>query len=161
MPTPAHPAHPKGLPDMTKTPAPKEPTGPMRPQEAAAQAAEFLGFTPCVDFDLGDEIWTLPAQSYMPPDMKMCYLEHLRFMNEDLDTEDVYDAAQKKKVPRTVWPLRQNGVLIDEDELLCRALMGDDVYEKFLKAGGVPGQVQIHWTMMNRQIQERMKSDPK
>ena len=83
----------------------------------------------------------------------------------------------KKSAPQTIWPLTYKGELIDEDELLCIALMGDDVkadreayfkdgtlpetYERFLAAGGLPGQVQVHWRMMNLQMEERVKRDPK
>jgi hypothetical protein len=80
-----------------------------------------------------------------------------------------------------VWPLQFAGELIDEDELLCIALMADDsdergvaareayfedgalpdTYEQFLAADGVPGQVQVHWRVMNLQMEERIKRDPK
>ena len=36
-----------------------------------------------------------------------------------------------------------------------------DTYEQFLAADGVPGQVQVHWRVMNLQLEERIKRDPK
>ena len=136
--------------------------GPMQPEAARDQAAEFLGVSSGVTFDLGKgQTWTLPNQAFMPPDMKRRYLEHLRFMNEDLDTETIADPITGKRRKQSKWPLRLNGTLIDEDELLCRALMGDEVYEQFLAAGGVSGQVRVHWNVMNLQMQDRVKRDPK
>lgn len=148
------------------------------PEDAAAQAAEFLGVFNGQDFDLGGgEKWHLPHPNMLPGSMKKRYLEHLRFINKDLDKEPITDQITGKKRQQTVWPLAYKDALIDEDELLCIALMGDDAkadreaffkdgtlpdtYEKFLNAGGVPGQVQIHWRVMTLQMEERIKRDPK
>lgn len=151
---------------------------PTRPDEAARQAADFLGVFAGVDFELSDgKAWHLPNPNYMPPKMKRRYLEHLRFMSKDLDKEKIKDPITGRQREQTSWPLAYNGALIDEDELLCVALMGDDVkadrekyfgdgtlpdvYERFLDGGGVPGQVQVHWRVMNLQMEERIKRDPK
>ena len=157
---------------------------PAKPDEARAQAAEFLSVFAGQDFVLdNDETWHLPNPNYLPPKMKRRYLEHLRFVNKELDKETIEDTDpitnKKRSRTQTVWPLSYNGELIDEDELLCIALMGDDVkadreayfasggeklpetYERFLNAGGVPGQVQVHWRVMNIQMEERLKRDPK
>lgn len=143
------------MPDDDKLP-------PIKPELAREQEAEFFGVAAGFDYDLGGgEKWTLPNPSYLPPDMKKRYLEHLRFMNEDLDTEEKPHPTTGKATKTTKWPLRVKDELIDEDELLCRALMGDETYEKFLAAGGVTGQVQARWQMMNRQMQERLRRDPK
>lgn len=139
---------------------------PIKPEEAARQAADFLGVFSGVEFDLGDnDTWTLPNPSYLPPDMRKRYLEHLRHINEDVDTETI--SSENPVTGRTSshtqkkWPLRIDGELIDEDELLCRALMTDEVYERFITAGGVPGQIQLQWRVMNLQMEERMRRDPK
>lgn len=151
---------------------------PIKPEEARQQEAEFFGIAAGFDYDLGGgEKWTLPSPSYMPRDMKKRYSEHLRFMTEDLDSESKPHPATGKATKSMKWPLRFGGELIDEDELLCIALMGSDakvdraayfkdgtlpsVYEKFLNAGGIAGQLQAHWQMMNRQMQERLMRDPK
>ncbi len=151
---------------------------PARPDEAAAQAAEFLGVFAGVDFDLGNgKSWRLPNPNYLPPKMKLRYLDHLRFMSKELDTEKVKDAITGRQREQNVWPLTFKGELVNEDELLCIALMGDDVkadraayfadgtvpeiYQQFLDADGVPGQVQVHWRVMNLQMEERIKRDPK
>lgn len=152
------------------------------PDAAAAQAADLLGAFNGQDFDLGNgQTWHLPHPNMLPAAMRKRYLEHLRFISKDLDTEDVPVTdpitGRKSKRTQTVWPLAFDGELIDEDELLCIALMGDDVkadreaylkggdlpptYERFLAAGGVPGQVQIHWRVMNLQMEERIKRDSK
>lgn len=162
-----------------------ENSAPKRPEEAAAQAAEFLNVLAGIDLDLDDEhTWRLPNPSMLPPKMKRRYLEYLRFINKDLDKETITsrDPITDKLIQReqTVWPLQFGGNLIDEDELLCIALMADDsddagkdartayfkdgtlpaTYERFLAAGGVPGQVQVQWRVMNLQMEERVKRDP-
>jgi len=148
------------------------------PAAAADQAAEFLGVFNGQDFDLGSgQTWRLPNPHLIPPAMKKRWLEHLRFINKELDKEKVADPITGKQRLQTVWPLTYKGDLIDEDELLCIALMGEDAvkdreayfkdgtlpatYERFLEADGVPGQVQIHWRVMNLQMEERLKRDPK
>ena len=148
------------------------------PEKAREQAAEFLGVFAGQDFDLDGKKWHLPNPNYLPPDMKRRYLEYLRFVNKDLDKEKVADPITGKQREQTVWPLTYNNALIDEDELLCIALMGtgdgkDDraayfkdgtlpeTYQQFLKAGGVPGQIQVAWRVMNIQMEERVKRDPK
>lgn len=152
---------------------------PIKPEEARAQAAEFLGVFAGQDFDLGGEAWHLPNPNYLPPGMKRRYLEHLQFMSTGLDKDvaEEHPVTGKKMKPATKWPLCYKGTLIDEDELLCVALMGTDgakdrdayfedgtlpeTYARFLEAGGVPGQVQLHWRVMNLQMEERLKRDPK
>lgn len=87
--------------------------------------------------------------------MKNRYLEHLRFMSEDLDTDERKDpiTGELRKVQK--FPIRHDGKLINDEELLAIALMGTDaekdreaylkdgtlpdVYAKFLKAGVFPG----------------------
>lgn len=143
-----------------------EPQHPIRPELARAQASEYLGFMGSVIFDLGDgNTWELPNPSFMDPDMKMRWLEHLKFMSEDLDTETTRRknpiTGETETTKRQLYPLRHKRVLINEEELLCKALMGDDVYAQFLAAGGRPGQVQVHWQVMQRQLQERLQIDSK
>lgn len=155
-----------------------EDRGPVSPEKARDQAREFLSVFDGQDFDLGDgHTWHLPNPNYLPPKMKQRYLEYLRFVNKDLDKEKIPDPVTGKQREQTVWPLQYKGALIDEDELLCIALMGEDVkadraayfkdgtlpdtYERFLNAGGVPGQVQVHWRVMAMQMEERVKRDPK
>lgn len=134
---------------------------PFDPATARAQEAEFFGVATGFDYDLGGgESWTLPLARYMPPDMRMRYLEHMAFLQEGLDKEDQVHPITGKIQKRDKFPARVNGKLVDEDELLCRALMTDEVYDKFVAAGGVPGQVQARWQMMNRQMEERLKRDP-
>lgn len=150
---------------------------PIKPEQARQQEAEFFGVVAGFDYDLGGgEKWTLPNPSYMPRDMKKRYSEHLRFMSEDVDSESKPHAVTGKPTKSAKWPLRFKDVLIDEDELLCIALMGSDakadraayfkdetlppVYEKFLAAGGIAGQLQANWQMMNRRMQERLMRDP-
>lgn len=159
---------------------------PVKPEKARAQSAEFLGILTGKDFIFNDGTnWTLPNPSYLPPSMLARYNEHLRFMNEDLDTEtEEFEhpvTGNTVKREKKLWPLRYEGKLLIEDVLLCIALMGTseedngekdrdnyladgtvpEVYKKFLAAGGVPGEVQVHWRVMQVQLEERLKRDPK
>jgi len=151
---------------------------PVKPDVARAQATEYLGFLGSVIYDLGDgETWELPNPALMPPDMKARYNEHLRFLAEDLDTIERTDPITKETRQVQKYPLRYRDKLINDEELLCIALMGTDavkdresyfengalpaIYRKFLAAGGVPGQIGAAWQMMARQIERRRESDPK
>lgn len=149
---------------------------PIKPRESREQATEYLGFMASVIYDLGGgETWELPNPSFMPPDMKDRYLEHLRFISEDLDTKPRKNPVTGEEDQIQQYPLRYKRKLINDEELLCVALMGSDgdyqqylkdrtlpdMYRKFLIAGGVPGQVNTAWQMMQRQLQERLARDSK
>lgn len=135
---------------------------PVKPREARDQATEYLGFMGSVIYDLGnEETWELPNPQFMPPDMEERYNEHIKFMAEGLDTEDRKDPITGETRPVQKFPLRLDGKLINDKELLCIALMGAPTYKKFLKAGGVPGQISTAWQMMQRQFQERLRQDSK
>lgn len=138
----------------------EEPLRPMKPEAARQQEAEFFGVATGYDYDIGDGTWTLPYPRYLPPDMRKRYMEHLRAMNEDLDQETYEHPVTGKRLKRAKFPMRIKNVIIDEDELMCIALMTQETYDKFLAAGGVPGQVQARWQMMNRQMEERLRRDP-
>lgn len=135
---------------------------PIKPVEAAEQATEYLGFMGSITYDLGDgETWTLPNPQLMPPDMKMRYLEYQRFMSEELDTVEQTNPITKEVRKIQKFPLAHDGKLVNDEEMLCVALMGEDTYKKFLAAGGVPGQINTAWQVMARQLQERIKNDSK
>lgn len=152
--------------------------GAITAEVAREQASEFLGVFDGQDFDIGGgQTWHLPNPNYLPRDMKQRHLEYLRWANKDLDKETITDPITGKRRAQTVWPLQFNKKLIDEDELLCIALMGTDAvadreayfkdgtlpktYQRFIDAGFVAGQVQVHWRMMSLQMEERVKRDPK
>jgi hypothetical protein len=149
---------------------------PIRPDKAREQATEYLGVMADIAFDLGDgATWVLPNPALMPPPMKRRYMEHLRFMSEDLDTVERTDPITKETRQVQKYPLRRKGKLINDEELLAVALMGEDgdyekyvkdgtlpeTYQRFLNAGGVPGQIGTAWQMMERQLRERARQDSK
>lgn len=134
---------------------------PMKPEEAAAHAAEALGSMRGVPFDLDGETWELPNPAFLKPEQRARYKKHQQFM-KTMDKEEVpHPVIDGKMVEQFVYPYEKNGEIVDEDELLCKALMGDDIYKKFIDAGGAPGQIQVHWNVMNRQLAKRMASDSK
>ena len=142
---------------------------PMKPEEARAQEAAFFGVATGYDYDIGGgEKWTLPFPRYLSPEQRRRYREHSRVLNEDLDTQSTPHPVTGKPEKRVIFPFRMKKAitpdnpkgLIDEDELLCIALMGQDIYDRFIAAGGVPGQVQFRWDMMHKQMEERTTRDP-
>lgn len=147
---------------------PDQPERAMKPEEARRQEAAFFGVATGYDYDIGDDqTWTLPNPRYLPTKMRLRYMEHLRVLNEELDTQPVPHPVTGKSEKKTIFPFRMKSAvtkdnpkgLIDEDELLCIALMGQETYERFTAAGGVPGQVQERWRMMNKQMEERLHRD--
>lgn len=135
---------------------------PVDPRKAREQAADHLGFMAGVTFDLGGgEVWELPNPAFLDTEQRKRYRDYLREMNA-LDTELVdHPLVEGKKVERTIYPYLKDGQDYDPDEQLCIALMGEDTYDKFLAAGGVPGQIDTHWKLMQRQLEERTKIDSK
>lgn len=135
---------------------------PVKPEAARAQAADYLGVMAGVRFDLGDDdSWELPNPAFLSVDQRERYKAHQKFM-KTLDKETVpHPIIDGKMVEQFVYPYEKGGELVDEDVLLCKALMGDEVYKKFIAAGGAPGQVQVHWNVMSRQLAKRMAEDSK
>lgn len=135
---------------------------PIQPREAREQAADYLGFMAGIPFTLGNnEVWELPNPAFLDPDQRKRYREHQRFM-KTVDTEEVdHPILDGKKITQPVYPFTKDGKDVDEAERLCIALMTEDVYKKFIAAGGVPGQITVHWNQMQHQLEERMKDDSK
>jgi hypothetical protein len=153
---------------------------PASPEEAIEQAAEFLGVFAYKEFVLSDGFsWKLPNPGVMPRDMKRRHKEFQRFLSNDLDKEKIKDPITGRQREQNKWPLSYKGAEIDEEELLCIALMSEsdkgieerdaylredtlpELYKRFLNAGGVAGLVQWWWNVMHLQLEERVKRDPK
>lgn len=149
---------------------------PIKPREAREQATEYLGFMGSQPIDIGNgETWELPNPSLMPPDMKMRYLEYLRFMKNDLDTKPRKNPVTGEIDQIQDYPPTYKKKIINDEELMCVALMGTEqeylqylkdrtlpeTYKKFRAADGVPGQINTAWQMMQRQLQERLQRDSK
>ncbi|MDM2350578.1 gp32 protein [Mycobacteroides abscessus subsp. abscessus] len=134
---------------------------PIDPRKAREQAADYLGFLAGVPFKLEGGQWELPNPAFLDTEQRKRYRDYQRTMKE-LDTELVdHPLIDGKKIERTIYPYLKDGKDFDADEQLCIALMGQNTYDKFLAAGGVPGQIDVHWKMMQRQLEERTKIDSK
>ncbi|AMU76954.1 gp32 protein [Mycobacteroides abscessus subsp. abscessus] len=135
---------------------------PVDPRKAREQAADHLGFMAGVPFDLGDgEMWELPNPAFLDTEQRKRYRDYQRDMKA-LDKETVdHPFIDGKTIEQNVYPYLKDGKDYDPDEQLCIALMGEDIYAKFLAAGGVPGQIDTHWKVMQRQLEERTKIDSK
>lgn len=151
------------MPDNQSHDNTTDPLHPVDPKKARGQAADLLGFMAGVTFDLGGgEVWELPNPAFLDTEQRKRYRDYLREMNA-LDTELIdHPLIAGKKVERTIYPYLKDGQDYDPDEQLCIALMGSRaIYDKFLAAGGVPGQIDTHWKLMQRQLEERTKIDSK
>lgn len=135
---------------------------PIDPKKAREQAADYLGFMSGIPFNIGDgEVWELPNPAFLDTGQRKRYRDYQRFI-QTVDTEEVpHPIIDGKMIKQPKYPYLKDGKDIDDAELLCKALMGDEVYEKFLAAGGVPGQINVHWDVMRRQLEERIKIDSK
>lgn len=160
---------------------------PVDPRKAREQAADLLGFLASRRFDIGGgETWELPLRDYMDTAMRKRLRAHERYM-KTMDKETQAHPVTGKEVERFVTPFEKNGKDVDSDELMCIALMGDtdgyveveglelpidyaaylesgdlpEVYVRFLRAGGVPGQVLMHLNEMAQRIADRTKIDSK
>lgn len=160
---------------------------PINPRKAREQAAAALGFLASCRFELDNgETWELPLRDFADLDMRKRLRAHDRYM-KSMDKEQVSNPVTGKESERFITPYQKHGQDVDEAELLCVALMGEGVeliehdgcqlpldyvqyleegtlpplYERFLRAGGVPGQIAIQWMDMSRQISDRAKYDSK
>lgn len=135
---------------------------PIDPKKAREQAAEYLGFMAGVPFNIGDgKVWELPNPAFLDPEQRKRFREHQRFM-QTVDTEEVpHPIIAGEMITQPKYPYTVKGEDIDDAERMCIALMGPDIYEQFLKAGGVPGQIDVHWNVMRKQLEERNKIDSK
>lgn len=153
-------------------------TAPVDPRKAREQAAEYLGFLSGWNFDLGDgQTWHLPNQTFFTPAMSKRHRSHQKFMKQGLDLEDITNPITGTVTKRPKVPHEYQGHDVDEHELLCIALMGEDAdadreayfadgtvpetYARFLAAGGVPGQIQFALNAMSQKLVDRARADSK
>jgi hypothetical protein len=135
---------------------------PINPKAAREQAADFLGFMAGLPFQLGEgRMWELPNPAFLDPEQRTRYREYQRTM-KTLDKEQApHPFIDDKTIEQTIYPYLKDGKDFDADEQLCIALMGEQIYAQFITAGGVPGQIDVHWNVMRRQLEERAKGDSK
>jgi hypothetical protein len=133
----------------------------MKPVEAREQAAEYLGFMAGKSLDLGDgEPFEIPNPGLLDDDQQVAY-DELQASLEDLDQEDV-EIRPGITESRPKDPHRIDGKLLEPYNIrLCKALFGEQGYQRFKAAGGRSADVGIYWTQMSRQLTERIKSDSK
>jgi hypothetical protein len=138
---------------------------PTRPDEAREQARECLGFIRGRVFDLGDDrTWELPNPSLLDDEQQQRYSEYLHLYNHKVDQEpdvrDEHGNVLRRGGPKD--PPQIDGEMIEPADIaLAKALMGDEVYQTFVAAGGRSSQIRLHWTEMSRRIIERLRDDSK
>jgi hypothetical protein len=137
---------------------------PTRPEEAREQAAECLGFIRGRTFDLGDgQTWELPNPSLLDDEQQPRYNEYLfEIQNLDRYPDDKDDDGNVIRRGDIMDPPQKDGELLEPNDIrLAKALMGDDIYAKFIKAGGRSSQLRVHWSEMNRRMMNRLRDDSK
>jgi hypothetical protein len=151
---------------MSEPMDPLEKLRPPKPLEAREQAAEYLGFMTGIQLDLGDgQVFEVPNSGLLDDDQQIAY-DQLQASLDDCDHEDVEIRDDDGKVVRTESrlkdPHRKDGKLLEPYNIrLCKALFGEQGYQRFKAAGGRASDVGIYWTQMNRQLQERRLADAK
>jgi hypothetical protein len=131
-------------------------------EAARAQAAEYLGFVASERITIGDKVFEIPNPSLLDEaqqdavdaldvDMDENWDRHPDVLNED--------GSVKQRGALKV-PHRKNGVPINYNRELAKALFGDK-YEEFKAAGGRPNDVALIWSRMNREMSERRAADSK
>lgn len=151
----------------------EKPTRPplLSAKDARDQAAEDLGFMAGVFVDLGDgEPFEIPNPSLLDPDQQDRY-DQLQMDLELLDRHpDPVDEKGKPKIGpdglvikgAQMVPHRVDGKRVENYETrLAKALFGDDGYAEFVKSGGRPSQIMVHWSQMRKVMAEREKADTK
>jgi hypothetical protein len=137
---------------------------PTKPAEARDQAAECLGFIRGRLFDLGsDQTWELPNPSLLDDEQQERYNAYL-FEIDQMDRYPDQTDAGGNVIGRgdVMDPPRKDGHLLPPNDIrLAKALMGDDIYAKFIKAGGRSSQIRVHWSEMNRRMMDRLRDDSK
>jgi hypothetical protein len=138
---------------------------PKKPAEAREQAAEYLGFMASIQLDLGDgTMFEVPNPGLLDDDQQVAF-DELQASLEDLDHEDVQirgDDGKLRTESRPKDPHRKDGKLLEPYNIrLCKALFGEQGYQRFKAAGGRAADVGIYWSQMNKQLRDRRAADSK
>lgn len=136
---------------------------PTRPVEAREQAAECLGFVRGRIFDLGEgETWELPNPALLDDEQQARYNAYL-YDSERCDrAPDTTDTNGNTVRGEFLDPPRINGELLEPSDIrLAKALMGEEIYRKFIAADGRSSQIRVHWLEMNKRVADRVRDDSK
>jgi hypothetical protein len=137
---------------------------PTKPDEAREQAAECLGFVRGRMFDLGDgKTWELPNPSLLDDEQQQRYNEYLfEVQNLERYPDQKDEAGNVTQRGEVMDPPRKDGKLLPPNDIrLAKALMGEETYAQFIKAGGRSSQIRVHWSEMNRRMIDRLRDDSK
>ena len=147
---------------------------PVPVKEAREQAAEYFGFISSVPIQLENgTVFEIPNPGLLDDDQQERW-DELLFLLEQCDRdEDLVVPGYKREdgteVPERVipgelkTPYRINGELLKPPYAVrvAKALFGEDGYAEFKANGGSSNQIALEWARMNREYEERAKSDPK
>jgi hypothetical protein len=137
-------------------------------EEAREQAAEYLGFVVSERITLPNgEVFEIPNPSLLDDDQQARY-DQLRVDTETWDrhpgTPEVLNEDGTVKTPAVPGPLkvpeRKDGVLVNYNVLLAKAIWGDR-YEAFKAARGRASDLELHWSRMNKALADRRAADSK
>lgn len=147
---------------------------PVSVKEAKEQAAEYFGFTASAFIQVENgKIFEIPNPGLMNDDQQERW-EELQFLLEQCDrTEDVILPGYTKEdgtvvpdqhIPGEIkTPYRINGELLKPpyNVRLAKALFGEEGYAEYKAGGGIANQIALEWARMNKEYQERVRSDSK
>lgn len=147
---------------------------PVSAKEAREQAAEYFGFTASTYIQVeGGKVFEIPNPGLLNDDQQERF-DELQFELEQCDKEPDIEIPEQvledgTKIPaRTLpgeplTPYRKNGELLKPPYAvrLAIALFGEDGYREYKAGGGIANQITIEWARMNKEYEERVKSDSK
>lgn len=151
---------------------------PVSVKEAKEQAADYFGFTASTFIQIeGGKVFEIPNPGLMDDDQQERW-EELQFQVEKCDRHpdvviDSTTVTDSNGTTTTVPPYTAPGDIMIPHRIdggllkpsynvrLAIALWGEEGYEEYKKGGGIANQIGLEWARMNREYQERLKTDSK
>lgn len=156
-----------------------DPSAPVSPEEARAQAAEAGGFMASRFYKVADgELLELPHPEFFGDELQAGY-DQLKFESESWEHDEVERSnpltGEIVVHPKTGEPVVDRRLLVPHRKIVdgttvlvenfnvqfCKLLWGKAGYLKFKQAGGRANQVMVDLQFMQRRYKERQFADPK
>jgi hypothetical protein len=135
-------------------------------EEFREQAFEAKSTLSHIELEVGDETFIVPNPLALD-DVTQARVEAFQ-RGEGLDRDTILDEdgnpvkdVTGKPITRIREPHQIDGVVLDPVSVRsARAILGDDVHEAFIAAGGRSSDVTLAWEYMVNQVKDRTESDP-
>lgn len=135
-------------------------------QEAMVQNAEYFGFDLYDRIDIGGgEVVEIMYRELLDAPTRARVDEVYR-QYELCDRTSIEIRDSDGKVTETIQgpfkdPREKDGEPFDLEGQVCIALWGEEVYKRYINAGGPPGLPLMAWGRMRQQISNRLGKDSK